>query len=162
MRRLTIIGATDLRQIRETRLEARCLADDDAVAKRRTAGPTFNELLEQESRNNVEDHEPLFDEVDDLGRGLVLVSDSISPERAQELVIAGAAVAWDDCGSRGRAGVPVVWFNDADVERMAAAGPPELRRKKNHRDANLMEYRREDGRPVVIAEMSVRWADLMY
>jgi hypothetical protein len=37
-----------------------------------------------------------------------------------------------------------------------------LRRKKNHRNANLTEYRREDGRPAVIAEMSVRWGHLMY
>ena len=56
----------------------------------------------------------------------------------------------------------VVWFDEADAQCLAAAGPPTLRRKKNHRNANLMEYRREDGRPVVIAEMSVRWGDLMY
>lgn len=150
------------RQMSETRVAPRLLADDDAVAKRRTSGPTFNELLAQEASSDIGEHEPSFKEVDNVGRGLVLVSDSISPERAHELVLAGAAVAWDDCGSRGRAGVRVVWFDDADVARMAASGPPQLRRKKNHRDANLMEYRREDGRPVVIAEMSVRWADLMY
>ena len=70
-------------------------------------------------------------------------------------------MAWDDCGSRGRAGVEVVWFDEADSQRLAAAGSPELRRKKRHRDANLMAYRRDDGRPVVIAEMRVRWGDLM-
>jgi hypothetical protein len=135
--------------------------DDGFVAKGKDSRLTFSELLDQEHSRAVEPPRPAFDEVDDAGRGLVLVSESITPERAHQLVAAGAAVAWDDCGSRGRHG-PVVWFSDPQLERMAVAGPPQLRRKKDHRDANLVEYRREDGRPVVIAEMSVRWADLMY
>jgi hypothetical protein len=131
------------------------------VAKSRDSRPTFSELLDQEKSQVVEPQSPAFDEVDDDGRGLVLVENSISPERAHQLVLDGAVVAWDDCGSRGWSGNKVVWFDDADTRRLATAGPPTLRRKKNHRDANLVEYRREDGRPVVIAEMSVRWGDLM-
>jgi hypothetical protein len=133
--------------MRKTQLARPFLRDNGALAKRRTAGPTFSELLKQEADSDVEQQpEPQFDEVDQAGRGLVLVNGS----------------AWDDCGSRGWAGGKVECVDDADVARKAAAGPPQLRRKKNHRDANLMEYLREDGRPVVMAEMSVRWADLMY
>ena len=54
----------------------------------------------------------------------------------------------------------MIWFDESELRRLVVANSPTLRRKKNRRNANLMECRSEDGKPVVFAEMSVRWETL--
>lgn len=56
----------------------RCLTDDGAVAKRKTARPTCIEFLKHETDSHVQQQKPSFEEVDEAGRGLVLVRDSIT------------------------------------------------------------------------------------
>lgn len=96
---------------------------------------------------------------DPAGRAFREVEEQITPERAQALVADGAALAWDDCGSRGYA-APVVWIAPDDAARLAAAGPPALRLTKRQR-AELSAWQSSDGAWLVLASMSVRWGRLL-
>ena len=82
-------------------------------------------------------------------------AEAITGTRARELVQAGAALAWDDCGSLGY-GPPVDWVPRDEAAALAAAGPPTLRTGR-HRSAGLSAWRADDGAWLVLASMSVRW-----
>lgn len=92
---------------------------------------------------------------DPTGRQWHEVEESIAEARAQELVLAGAELAWDGCGSRGYA-APVTWISRREAALLAAAGPPTLRMNKRH-SAALSAWRTDDGSWLVLATMSVTW-----
>lgn len=96
---------------------------------------------------------------DPAGRVFREVEEQLTPERAQELVAKGAALAWDDCGSRGYA-APVVWIAPDDAARLAAAGPPVLPLTTRQR-GELGAWQSSDGAWLVLASMSVRWGRLL-
>lgn len=73
--------------------------------------------------------------VDPAGRVWHEVEGDVAEARARELVLAGAGLAWDDCGSLGY-GAPVDWVEPQEAARLAAAGPPALRSGRN-RSAGL-------------------------
>ncbi|GEA87785.1 hypothetical protein [Cellulomonas cellasea] len=93
--------------------------------------------------------------VEPAGRAWREVEDEITEARARELVQAGAALAWDDCGSLGY-GAPVDWVARDEAAALAADGPPVLRSGRN-RSARLSAWRADDGGWLVLASMSVRW-----
>ncbi len=129
--------------------------------------PTFAQVVhEVESQTREPEPEPRGDDMEHItdpsGRRWTLVEDEISPQVASALVRSGAAVAWDCCGSRGhpQACAPIDWFTAEEAATLAGSEPPELRRNKR-RSAFLSRWTDEDGRTLVLAEMSVRWGKLL-
>lgn len=92
---------------------------------------------------------------DPAGRTWNEVETQISPERARELVLAGAALAWDDCGSRGY-GAPIECLSREEAVGLAAGGAPVLRVNKRH-SAELSAWVSGDGTWLVLASMSAGW-----
>lgn len=93
--------------------------------------------------------------VDPAGQAWREAEEEITEDRARELVQAGAALAWDDCGSLGY-GAPLDWVPRDEAAALAAAGPPVLRTGR-HRAAGLSAWRADDGGWLVLASRSVRW-----
>jgi hypothetical protein len=89
------------------------------------------------------------------GRRYWMADARLSPRRAYELVAAGAAVAFDDCGCGGFCG-PVCVDHDR-LKRLVQHGPPRVRRKGKGIGA-LEEWRTDDGDLLVLARGDVRWA----
>jgi hypothetical protein len=96
--------------------------------------------------------------VDQAGRTYARTEDSISEDRALELAAAGAAVVWDSCGCGG--GCALDWYSAEEVTRMIASGPPTIAHTKRKRGA-ISEWRAPDGSALLLAEVAVRWAELM-
>lgn len=92
---------------------------------------------------------------DPTGRRWREVEAQISPERARDLVLRGAELAWDDCGSRGY-GAPIEWLSREEAAALAGDGTPVLRTSKRRR-AELSEWTSDDGAWLVLATMSVKW-----
>jgi len=138
--------------------------DTEGMPKRGAQKRTFADLLQEvEDAPQRRETDPPGDRWDRLtdpsGRRWRLVAEDIDPGRAQELVTAGAAVAWDYCGSRGWA-EPIVWLTKQEAAQLARSAPPQLRKNKRH-NASLSEWSDTDGMPLVLASMSVRWGKLM-
>jgi hypothetical protein len=138
--------------------------DTDGMPKRGAPRPTFADLLKEVKaappRQETEPPGHRWDRLTDpSGRRWLLVAEDIDPERAQELVKAGAAVAWDYCGSRGW-GEPIVWLTKEQAAQLARGAPPQLRRNKRN-NASLSEWSDTEGAPLVLASMSITWGKLM-
>jgi hypothetical protein len=126
---------------------------------KRKAASTFAEIVQQEALATHEGPRRVPDWRDGGGLPLTLVDEHLAPERARQLVASGADLAWDDCGSKGRA-APVHWFDDRVARDLAAKWAPELGRPS--RGAGWFElYRREDGSFVVLATWNIRWGNQM-
>lgn len=96
--------------------------------------------------------------IDQEGRKYALVQGEVSEDRAYEAAKAGATVVWDPCGCGGACGLD--WYSREDVARMVAWGPPDIRSKRRRR-GSISEWQSEDGHVLLLAEDSVRWADLL-
>lgn len=130
---------------------------------KRPAHPTFAEIVDaakaaprRESRRGRTSDDELRDPA---GRTWREVEVRISEERAHGLVLAGAELAWDDCGGRGYA-APIEWISRKDAAELAAGGPPVLRSSRRH-GADLSAWRSDDGEWLVLATMHVRWGRLL-
>ena len=137
------------------------VAHHDSV-KRRTH-PTFAEIVDAEKAAPRRESRRVRTSEDELadpaGRTWREVEVLISEARAHELVLAGAELAWDDCGGRGYA-APIEWLSRKDAAELAAGGPPVLRSSKRHR-AELSAWRSDNGAWMVLASMHVRWGTLL-
>ena len=127
---------------------------------RKRQRPTFADIVDHERRHPrptrpTRPTRPLRPDDSPGWREVEIVQEDISAERAQELVRAGAAVGWDDCGSREYQDV-LTWLDDDETRQLAQAGPPHV-----YRGGALLECRWPDGRPAVIVEMDVRWGRLL-
>lgn len=89
------------------------------------------------------------------GRTYRLADARLSPRRAYELVVAGAVVAFDDCGCDGFCGL--AWADHDKLQRLVRHGPPRVRRKGKG-FSSLEEWRTDSGDPLVVARGDVRWA----
>ncbi|WP_456845656.1 hypothetical protein [Cellulomonas sp. P5_C6] len=92
------------------------------------------------------------------GRVYSKTGSDISSAAAFEAAAAGAQVAWDCCGCGGYCALR--WFDEAEVTRMVAAGPPTIRRTKKAY-GSISEYRSHDGHVLLLIEVDVRWGDLL-
>ncbi len=120
--------------------------------------PSFAQIVEDAKRAPRPLVEPADDGsrlTDPAGRTWHEVEAPISPGRARELVADGAALAWDDCGSRGY-GAPVDWLSTSEATALAADGLPVLRTKRDPA-SELSAWATEDGASLVLATRSVRW-----
>ena len=119
---------------------------------------TFAEMV-REVRAQPVIREPRRGGVTDLeGTRWFPSTSSISEGQALTLVQRGARVAWDACGCGGYCGFR--WFGPDETARLVAAGAPTVRNTKR-RCGNISEWTSDDGRVLVVAEIEVRWADLM-
>jgi hypothetical protein len=84
-----------------------------------------------------------------------MADDRLKPRRAYELVVAGAAVAFDDCGCDGFCGLACA--DHEELQRLVRHGPPRIRLKGKDFGA-LEEWRTETGDSLVLARGDVRWA----
>jgi hypothetical protein len=89
------------------------------------------------------------------GRAYRLADARLNPRRAYELVVAGAVVAFDDCGCDGFCGL--AWVDHDELQRLVRHGPPRIRRKGKG-FSSLEEWRTDIGDPLVVARGDVRWA----
>ncbi len=88
---------------------------------------------------------------------------ALDPAAAQELVAAGATVAWDSCGCRGYCGME--WFDRADNALFLRTGSPQFvapSRKVPHATGHLSAWRTDDGQVLVLASREVRWGGLLF
>lgn len=99
-------------------------------------------------------HDGYFGDPD--GNAYRLVDDQLSPRDAQYFARDGARVVHDPCGCGGYCGLD--WLSVRDVERLAVADPPVLRRRK-HGLATLSLWQGAGGRSLIVAEGEVYWGD---
>lgn len=81
----------------------------------------------------------------------------LAPEETRAAVLAGARLAWDDCGCGGYCN-EIVWPAPADLAGAAAQGAPRYG-KNDGAHARLLTG---NGGDVVLAEGRVRWGDLLH
>ncbi|MFP5348117.1 MAG: hypothetical protein ACLGIA_13960 [Actinomycetes bacterium] len=122
---------------------------------------TFAELVKALDRQEVSSTKPrrpgLYGRdqlVDREGHTYTRVA-AVSAEQAQELAKAGARVVYDPCGCGGYCGM--TWFDRESVQRLAAAGPPVMGRKRGW----ISHWRAEGGEAYLLVEDDVRWGDLL-
>jgi hypothetical protein len=124
------------------------------VKKKQSA--TFSDIVSNEKARTPSNSRPRVPErAGPLWRDLTIVEEEITPEQAQALVQAGAAIGWDDCGSRDFA-ESLTWLQDDDVQCLRSSKPPQVRR-----GGSLVKCRLPDGRLAVVAEMDVRWGSVL-
>lgn len=105
---------------------------------KKSKGPTFAELLKQPTWSQAGARESgehavrpgkynaageLFDP---SGRPLLPQHEDITPKQAQELVRAGALVAYEGCGCGGWTGCQPEWLDSEALSRLRSAPQPKL------------------------------------
>ena len=119
---------------------------------------TFAEMVREVRAQPVTREPRRGDVTDPEGTRWFPSTSSISEGQAHALVEGGARLAWDACGCGGYCGFR--WFGPDETERLVAARTPTVRNTKRRR-GNISRWTSDDGRVLVVAEVEVRWADLM-
>lgn len=124
----------------------------------KSRGKTFAETVREVQGQPVVPEVDRSGAVDPSGKRWHQHLAQISPARALELAMAGAAVAWDPCGCGGYCGFD--WYGAEDVARMVKSGTPKVRCTKR-RKGKLSEWTDANGGVLVVAEDAVQWGDVI-
>jgi hypothetical protein len=136
--------------------------------KKRRDHTSFAEILREVKENPPSQGTPMIRALyissgtihDPSGRIWQRLDEQITAGRAFDLASKGALVAWDSCGCGGYCGL--TWLDADDVVRLVKSGRPVLvKSKRPARRGNLSEWTAEDGQLLVLAELYVRWGDLL-